>query len=259
VASSYSGNTEEPLSAAVEAQRRGAPLLAVTTGGELARRAREWGAPVLTFDYPAQPREALGYSMTLLLGALVRLELLPDPTPEVEGAVAILEAMRREIERTVPTAQNAAKELARWLYGHMPVIYGSGLLAPVARRWHGQFNENAKSWAGYAELPEMDHNAVCGTRWPAGLARTVHGIFLRSPYDHPRNQLRLEATRELLVKAGISCRTVAGRGDSPLAQMLTTVLLGDATSYYLAMLYRIDPGAIQAIVTLKEALGRATG
>jgi glucose/mannose-6-phosphate isomerase len=257
LASSYSGNTEETLTAAAEAQRRGAPLIAITTGGELARRAREWGASLLTFDYPAQPREALGYCLMLLLGVLVRLELLPDPTPDVEPAATNLENLRQEVARTVPTAQNEAKGMARWLYGHIPAIYGSGLLAPVARRWQGQFNENSKSWAVYGELPEMDHNAVCGTSWPAGLAQRMRGIFLSSPFDHPRNRLRLEVTRQLMVEAGIPCRTVAGRGNSPLARVLTTVLLGDATSYYLAMLYGADPGAIPAIVALKEALGRA--
>jgi len=256
VASSYSGNTEETLSAADEAQRRGAPLIAVTTGGELARRAAAWGTAVLPFEYPAQPREALGYSIMLLLGALVRLELLPDPTPEVESTAIVLETLSREIERDVPSTQNPAKELAHWLHGHVPAIYGSDLLAPVARRWKGQFNENVKSWAEAGELPEMDHNVISGTTQPVGFFQSLRGIFLNSSLGHPRNRLRLEATRHLFAEAGIACRTVSGRGDSPLAQVLTTVLLGDATSYYLAMLYGMDPGTIPAIVALKELLAR---
>jgi len=256
IASSYSGNTEETLSAAEEARRRGVPLVAVTTGGALARRAQEWGTPALLFDYPAQPRESLGYSMTLLLGVLVRLQVLPDPTPAVERAAAVLETARREIAREVPSVQNPAKELAGWLYGHVPAIYGSGLLAPVARRWQGQFHENAKSWAVSGELPEIDHNVVCGTERPAGFAQSVRGVFLASPLDHPRNGLRREATRRIMEEAGVACRTVSGRGDSPLAQVLTAVLLGDVVSYYLALLYGMDPGAIPAIVRLKEVLAQ---
>lgn len=257
IASSYSGNTEETLSAAGEARRRGAVVVAVTTGGELAQRAEEWGSSVLRFDYPAQPREALGYSFVLLLGVLVRLGLLPDPTPQVEEAILVLEELAREVRPETPEERNPAKELARWLHGHLPFICGAGLLAPVARRWKGQFNENSKSWAIYEELPEMDHNVVAGTAHPQRLASNVRAIFLASEADHPRNRLRLSITRQILEESGTPCRTVSGRGCGPLAQILTAVLLGDATSYYLAMLYRADPTSIPAIQVLKRALAEA--
>lgn len=254
LASSYSGNTEETLSSAVEAFRRGAPLVAVTTGGELARRASEWGASLLTFDYPAQPREALGYSFLLLLGILVRLDLLPDMSPEVEEGIAVLQALRAEIEPAVPLEKNPAKELASWLHDCLPTVYGGDLLAPVARRWKGQLNENSKSWAFFEELPEMDHNAIAGIANPPSFAGRVRALFLTSEHDYPRNRLRQEVTRHVFEEAGVPCRTVAGRGKSPLAQVLSTVLLGDAISYYLAMLYRVDPTAIPAIHALKRAL-----
>ncbi|MGC8874844.1 MAG: bifunctional phosphoglucose/phosphomannose isomerase [Chloroflexia bacterium] len=254
IASSYSGDTEETLSAAEEAWRRGATLVAVTTGGELERRAQDWGIPVLRFDYPAQPREALGYSFLLLLGVLVRLQLFPDPTPQVEEAVSLLEELLLEVRPETPEERNPAKELARWLHGHLPFISGSGLLAPVARRWKGQLNENSKSWAIFEELPEMDHNVVAGTAHPPRLASNIRAVLLTSDADHPRNRLRTTITRQILEESGTPCRTVAGRGCSALAQILTTVLLGDATSYYLAMLYRADPTSIPAIRVLKEAL-----
>lgn len=253
IASSYSGNTEETLSAATAAQERGAPLIAVTTGGELARRAREGNSGLLTFTYPAQPREALGYSLMLLLGTLVRLDLLPDPSPAVMAAADTLEALQEELAPTVPLARNEAKELARWLYGHMPLVCGAGLLAPVARRWRTQFNEVSKSWACFDQLPEMDHNLVAGTAHPAGFAAQVRAVFLSLGRDHTRSR-RLEVTRRILEEAGTPCRTVAARGAVSLAQMLGSILMGDATSYYLAMLYRADPTPIPAIAALKEAL-----
>lgn len=257
LASSYSGNTEETLSAAEEAFRRGCPLIAVTTGGELARRAQTWGIPLLAFDYPAQPRECLGYSLLLLLGALVRLDLLPDPTPEVESSIATLKQVRAEIAREVPLARNPAKELARWLYGGFAYVFGAGRLAPVARRWKGQFNENSKAWSCFEELPELDHNVIAGTSNPPGFAQQVRVLFLTSDYDHPRNRLRQEITRAIFEQAGAPCRAIAAHGDSPLAQMLSSVLLGDITSYYLAMLYEADPTVIPAIHALKAALARA--
>ncbi len=257
IASSYSGNTEETLSAATEAHRRGSPLIAVTTGGRLAAQAEQWDAAVLGFDYPAQPREALGYSLMLLLGILVRLDLLPDPTPEVEGVIGTLEQLRRQVELDTPREKNPAKELAAWLYGHLPLVCGSGILSPVARRWKTQFNENSKSWAAYEELPEMDHNAVSGTANPTGLAARARGVFLYSDLEHPRNRIRGEVTRRLYEQRGIACRSVSSQGASPLAHALSSVLLGDATSYYLAILYQADPTAIPAITALKEALARS--
>lgn len=258
IVSTYSGNTEETLSAAKQARQRAAPMVAVTTGGELAHLAWEWDVPRLSFDYPAQPRETLGYSLLLLMGALVRLDLLPDPSPEIEGVIAALEALRSQVEPAVPLAQNPAKELAHWLCGHLPFVCGAGLLGPVARRWKGEFNEVSNAWAVFDQLPEMDHNTVAGTTHPAGFGAKVRAIFLASRYDHPRNRRRQEITSALLEDAGVACRTVAARGDSQLAQVLTSVLFGDATSYYLAILYGADPTLIPQIVALKQAMARVS-
>ncbi len=255
-ASSYSGDTEETLSAAMAAHRRGAPVIAVTTGGRLARLAGEQGWSILPFSYPAQPREALGYSLMLLLGALVRLELLPDPTPEVRPAVAALRSLAAELAPDRPRVGNPAKELAGWLYGHLALLCGSGLMAPVARRWKCQINEASKAWACAEELPEMDHNAITGTAHPPAFANRVRALFLASKEEHPRNAHRREITRQVLEEAGVAGRTLLVRGGSPLVSLLSGVLWGDAVAYYLAMLYRADPTPIAAITALKEALGQ---
>jgi glucose/mannose-6-phosphate isomerase len=177
-------------------------------------------------------------------------------TPEVEGAIAALEGLRAKITPGAPLAQNPCKELAHWLHGYLPLVCGAGLLGPVARRWKGQINEVSNAWAFFDELPEMDHNTVAGTTHPAGLAARVRAVFLTSDQDHPRNRHRQEITLGLFEDAGTACRTVAASGDSPLAQVLSAVLLGDATSCYLAMLYGADPTLIPPILALKEAMAR---
>jgi glucose/mannose-6-phosphate isomerase len=257
IASSYSGNTEETLSAAQKAHDRGAPLVAITTDGTLSRRAEEWGASLLSFDYRAQPRESLGYSMLLLLGSLVRLDLLPDMTPEVRETAKTLAELCQEIGPQVPLQDNPFKQLAHWLYGHMVLICGAGLLSPVARRWKCQINEISKAWACFEEIPEMDHNAVTGTSHPAGFGQQVRAIFLTSAYDHHRNRQRQCATQQILEEEGIKGQLVAARGNSLLSQILTSILQGDATSYYLAMLYQADPTPIPAIDALKKVLAQA--
>ncbi|MFQ6058425.1 MAG: bifunctional phosphoglucose/phosphomannose isomerase [Anaerolineae bacterium] len=256
IASSYSGNTEETLSAFAQAHERGAKLLAITTGGRLARQAREWGVPLLTFSYQAQPRAALGYSFTLLLGILQKLDLISDKSADLEEAMAVMEALQGEIRETVPTAQNPAKQLAHKLYGHLPVVYGAGHLSEVARRWKTQFNENSKAWGVFDVLPELNHNTVVGYEFPADLADKVVVVMLVSSLDHPRTQVRFRVTGEILARRGVAYETVEARGRSPLAHLLSTIHFGDYVSYYLALLYGVDPTPVEIIAYLKERLAQ---
>ena len=115
IASSYSGNTEETLAAFEEARGRGAALLALTTGGKLAQRARELGVPLLTFSYKSQPRAALGYSLVSLIGIVQKLGFIGDKAADLEEAVAVMEALQEEIGAVIPTAENPAKQLAERL------------------------------------------------------------------------------------------------------------------------------------------------
>ena len=256
IASSYSGNTEETLSAFQEVRQRGAALLAITTNGKLAQQARELGAPLLTFRYQSQPRAALGYSLVSLIGVMQRLDFIGDKAADLEEAIAVMEALQEEIRETVPVTENLAKQLARRLHGRLPVIYGSGYLGEVAHRWKTQLNENAKAWSFFEQLPELNHNAVVGYQFPKELAERTLVVMLASSLDHPRNEARFQVTQEILTRHGIAYETIEARGKSPLAQMLSAIHFGDYVSFYLAMLYEVDPTPVQAIGYLKERLAQ---
>jgi glucose/mannose-6-phosphate isomerase len=259
IASSYSGNTEETLAAFEQARERDAALLAITTDGKLARRARELGVPLLTFDYKSQPRAALGYSLVSLIGIVQKLGFIGDKTTDLKEAAIVMEALQEEIRETVPSAQNPAKQLAERLYEHLPVVYGAGYLAEVAHRWKTQFNENAKAWGFFEQLPELNHNAVLGYQFPSDLAEKVVVVMLTSSLVHPRNKVRFQVTQEILTKQGVACEVVSARGESPLAQMLSAIHFGDYVSCYLAMLYEVDPTPVKVINYLKERLAQSTG
>jgi len=254
IGSSYSGNTEETLAAFQAAHERGCPLVAVTTGGKLARLAGEWHVPLISFDYHSQPRAALGYLFVSLLGILRALDAAGDLEADLEEALTILDAQGTELACDVPQDQNWAKQLAVELAGRVPVVVGAGSLAPVARRWKTQFNENGKSWAYFEPVPEMNHNAVSGIHFPAEMAARMRILFLSNAGLHSRNQLRLDLTRHIFEGRGIVCHQVPIRGESPLAQILSAVQTGDYVSCYLALLYCTDPTAIKDIVGLKFAL-----
>lgn len=257
VASSHSGNTEETLAAADLAHARGARLVAITTGGALAQRARAWGIPLLTYQYDAQPRAVIGHSLVNMVALVERLGWLRDMGPAVEEAAGVVEALRAGCDVAVPTERNPAKQLARGLVGQLPVIYGGGLLEEVARRWKGQFNENSKAWATYEVLPESNHNGIVGYEHPAALSAQATVIFLEASSDHPRVRIRQRVTKEVLDRAGVRHHTIVSQGNSPLAQMLAVITQGDWVSYYLALLNGADPTPVATIDYLKNALARA--
>jgi glucose/mannose-6-phosphate isomerase len=257
VASSNSGGTEETLSAVERALAVGAPVIGLTTGGRLAERLAEVGQPVLRFDYRGQPRAAVGYSLLLVLGVLARLGYLPEQTGAVQASVAAVREAAVRFGPTVPRAGNEAKALALSLRNRATVVYGAGFLAPVARRWKGQWNENAQRWAFFEELPELNHNAVVGYEFPVGAADFLHVVLLCSALLPSRIGLRCTATAELLDRQGVPHTTVETWGDGPLAHLLSAVAYGDWTSYYLALLNGVDPTGIAAIDYLKARLAEA--
>jgi len=251
---SYSGNTEETLSAFNQARARGALLTALTTGGEMLRLANEWHVPVLRFNYPSQPRAALGYSFVPLLNLLSQLGLVTGHANALHEAVDVMHAWQAEIGPEVPTADNPAKQLAGALRDRAPVVYGAGLLQPVARRWKTQFNENAKVWAFFEEMPELNHNAVVGFEQSASIRGQTAVITLRSRYDSARIQRRWRVTGELLLREGVKLYVVEARGQSRLAQMLSAIHFGDLVSVYLALTNDIDPTPVAPINYLKAQL-----
>ena len=254
---SYSGNTEEALVGFDSARRKGARLVCITTGGELEHRAIEHGAYLCSYRYDAQPRAALGYALMFLLGVAQSLGWIKDKSADVAEAVAVMRQWQSEIKESVPVAENAAKGLAQRLYGRVPVVYGAEHLGAVARRWKGQFNENAKSWAMFDVLPELNHNSVVGYPLPKGWTDLAYVVLLTSTLNHPRVRLRFEITRELLQRYGFAHETIQARGNSALAHVLSTVHFGDYVSYYLAILYGVDPWSIGNIEFVKKRLEQA--
>jgi glucose/mannose-6-phosphate isomerase len=256
IGSSHSGNTEETLAACQAALERGARLLAITRGGKLAALAEGGGQAVWRFEHAGQPRAAVGYSFMLTLGALAKLGLVADKSSEIAGAVAAMRAQQQHFRAGVPVTANAAKRLAGQLMGRLPLIFGADHLAPVARRWKGQLNEVGKALAAFDELPEMDHNSVVGTLYAEPLIGKSLALFLRSSYDHPRNQRRADITREIYMSAGFNTDAIEATGPSALAHMLTALHYGDYAAFYLAICYGTDPSPIPQIDYLKGELAK---
>jgi glucose/mannose-6-phosphate isomerase len=258
ICSSHSGNTEETLDAFKAAHKAGCRIVVVSTGGELATRAKAHEIPVWTFEHQGQPRAAVGFSFGLLLAMFERLGLIPNQQEAIDDALAAMKRSQERLKAEIPAVKNPAKRYAGQLMGRWVTIMGSGLLAVVARRWKGQINEVAKAGANFEFLPEADHNTLAGTENPEEtLNAHTMTLFLRAPSDHPRNRLRSDLTRKAFMLEGMNTDFVDGRGRTPLAHMWTMILFGDYMAYYVAMGYGVDPTPIKALVDFKKAMAEA--
>ena len=256
IASSYSGNTEETLSAFQAALGGASKKLVITTGGQLLATARANGIPAFVFRYESTPRAALGYSLMPLLAIAGKLGIIEENSADVAEAVAVMEELLRRIGEDVPLAENPAKQLATRLHGRLPVIYGAGLLTDVARRWKTGLNETSEMWAFFEELPEANHNAIVGYALPPDIAQAAFVVFLRASSLHPRVLLRYEYTRGALAEAGVESETLEAVGGSPLAHILSTVFFGDYVGLYLAILNEVEPAPTAVIAGLKDWLAQ---
>lgn len=244
--SSYSGMTEETLACFAAAGAAGARRAALTTGGELAERARAENVPVAGVPSGMQPRAGVVYMTVGALECAALCGAAPSLRDEIEGAVPVLEEL---------AGAAGGDDVARALEGSVPVVYGAGPTAAVARRWKTQLNENAKLPAFASELPEADHNEIEGWRRGLDLA-PLAAVFLHAPGMHPRVEQRMELTAELVVDAGATVVRVDADGDTPVAHVLSLVMVGDLVSVSLAELGEVDPGSVEAIEGFKQALGR---
>ncbi len=254
IASSYSGNTEESLSSFEEAQRRGARVLVLTTGGRIAELARAAKYPVVTFSYSAQPRAALGYSLGLVLGVLSRLGFVRDLSADIDAALADVAKLEERVHEGART--NDAKKLAIELYGRIIFAYGAGVMGVMARRVKGQWNENAKNWGAFDVLPELNHNAVVGFPHPDVARDALTVLLLRSDRDNPRHKLRFDVTRELLDRANVPHKTLQFAGSNMLSELLQLTLFTDYVSFYVALLNGADPTPVKSIDYLKDRLAK---
>jgi glucose/mannose-6-phosphate isomerase len=254
VAVSHSGATEETISALTTALERRCPVAVITTGGPLGEVAARANLPRLVYANESEPRAALGYTLALLCGLLERAGLLALTEAEIEAAAVAVDGVVAADGPHAATDISTAKQLAWSLVGRLPVVEAAGFLAPVARRWRTQLNENAKSTALAEELPEATHNSVVGYEQPEILRDHAYYVFLASPLDHPRSARRQTVSAELLTTLSISHQVIPVAGEGRLAQACAAIALGDYVSAYLALLYGIDPTPVDAIGHIKRSL-----
>ena len=254
---SYSGDTEEVLSAVKEAERRGLPPVCITSGGKLRELAENKKYPLCLIPSGYQPRAALPYLLIPLINILEKAKIVPASAEEIKEAAALLQKLREEYDPAKPLRSNAVKQLAKKLTGKIPFILGStGTTAAAALRLKNQFSENGKVTAALNLFPELDHNEIVNL---GSLKRADHSfslIILRDEEDNERVKRRIEITKSLISRQIGGASEIISQGKSFFARLLSLIFFGDLLSVYLAVLQGIDPTPVEVIARLKKELTR---
>lgn len=255
ISSSYSGNTEESLSAIEQAKAKGAKIFVMAAGGKLADLAKENGYPYFEIPGGIQPRMSTFYFLAGFTQIFEGLGLIKKGSlDELKTAGDWLGDEVKKWLPTVPAEQNPAKKLAQELVGRSIVVYSGPKLFPVANKWKICFNENAKTIAWCNQYPELNHNEFLG--WTSHPIEKPYAVIeIRSNLEHPRVQRRFEVTEKLLSGKRPSPEVVEANGESVLKQILWTANLGDFTSLYLALLNGLNPTPVDLIEKFKAELG----
>ncbi|TFH02363.1 MAG: bifunctional phosphoglucose/phosphomannose isomerase [Calditrichales bacterium] len=255
IASSYSGNTEETLSAVEAARKKKARIVAITSGGELLSLAQKYKWPVLQIPEGFPPRQAFGYmffTLYQLIGKMISLDISEG---FFNNLVHKAETIVYRCNEETASGKVFAKDLALHIKNKIPVIYSSDpYLSAIGVRWKNQFQENSKSMAFSNVIPEMNHNEIVGWELENECLKNYLVLFIEHENIHPRINARINLTKNIIRDRSIEVMEVYAEGDTPIEHVLSLIITSDWVSYYLALYYEKDPINIVNIDYLKGEL-----
>jgi len=255
-ANSYSGNTEETLSAFLEAARRKCTTITITSGGHLLSFSKELQVPYVAIPSQLPPRVAIPYLFFPLPVFMERMEVIPSLEGDLQETIHVLKKVGEENSPKIPTEDNPAKKLALELMETIPIIYGFRQYQSVAHRLKTQFNENSKVPSKHDVFPELNHNETVGWEAPELLTKNHSVILIRDHDEPPEIRHRIETTKSLVLHKAKKVLEIHARGEGKLAKMFSVLCVGDFASVYLAILQEVDPTPVKIIDEVKRELGK---
>ena len=245
IVSSYSGNTEETLTALSHAQEKGAEIAIITSGGKAHDIAEKNGYNCIVVPGGNPPRSMLAYSLTQQFVLLNHYGFIGDHFKDsIQGFIDGLDQKGMEAETL---------DFAKKLEGTLPVIYSIDGFEGVAVRFRQQLNENAKMLCWHAVVPEMNHNELVG--WANG-TNQMAVVYFRNDNDFDRNQKRVEINKEIISKYTNRIHEIWSKGESNLEKALYHIHYGDWISLHLSDINQVDVMEIKVIDHLKSELSK---
>ena len=257
-ANSYSGNTEETLTAFFAAVEKKCTVFAVTSGGQLEAFSKKLKIPYVKIPEGLQPRVAIPYLFFPLTLIMEKLGILKNIEPELEEAIAVLERVNKANASDVPTKNNKAKQLASEIAETLPVVYGFRQYTSIAHRFKTQFNENGKVPCRVNVFPELNHNEAVGYEASEEVNRKQTVVLIRDPQEPVEIRNRIETTKNVVFSRAKKTLEVWAEGKGKLAKMFSVLCIGDYTSVYLAILLNKDPTPVNIITEVKNELAKKT-
>lgn len=254
VSVSYSGNTEETLSAFQEALKRKLPQVSITSGGRLSSVSERKNIPLAKIPSGLPPRMSLGLQFSALATILSNCKLLDFDLKNISSLEKKLQPERLE---------KKGKLLARKLKNKIPIIYASYQNKELARIWKIKFNENSKVPAFANYFPELNHNELVGFEKISSFSACAGGqssifkpyvLILRDPADHPKTQKRMRLTADILRKKKVAVDFIEINGKDNLSKVFSNLLLSDWASYHLALNYKVDPSPVKIVEDFKQRM-----
>lgn len=262
IASSYSGTTEETLAAVKDAQAKGAKIAGITSGGPLAEFLQTHHYPALIFEAtynPAgTPRMALGYSIFGQMALFARAGLLKLSQAEYAAVLQVVAETHMKLSISIETDKNPAKLLAFQLLDRLPVVTVSEHLEGVGHVFSNQLNENAKTFAEYRAIPEINHHLMEGLQFPKSNEYTLFFVCAHSQLYESGNQRRFLLTEQVLQQNEVEYSVLDLQGKTKLEQAFELLLFGSYTSYYLALLHGQNPTPNPFVDWFKNELKKNT-
>lgn len=242
---SYSGNTEETLSAYHQAAENECQIIGLTSGGKLQAACEKDNRDCILIPGGLPPRAAFGYPFVQLLNVFALLGLSKlDYLTAFSHIAAWLTDNQTEISRE-------AKVMARELHGTLPVLYGEERLDGVIQRFRQQINENAKMLAWHHVVPELNHNEIVGWR---SKENRLAVVMVTDGDEFERNTHRLNYLKEVVAEYAGGVHALQAKGETPLQKALYLIHFADWVSVHLAEIKQIDPVEVKVIEELKERL-----
>lgn len=254
---SYSGNTEETISAFKEAITRKANIISISSGGELKELSIKNKVPHIEIPKGVPPRAALGYILSTLLNVLHKMGIGGDIKVDFDETKKLLKQLSKKYGARSVIKENEAKQMALRLNGKIPVVLASeGTTYSAGLRWKTQLNENGKITALFLVFPELSHNDMVNFSLMKPGQHNFSFVILRDEGDMERMKKRIEITKSLISGFVGGIVEVWSQGRSMLERVMSLIYFGDYLSVYLAALEGIDPTPVEIIEKLKKELSR---
>lgn len=260
IISSYSGNTEEPLSAYKQANKQGAKIVAITSNvdNKLKKLIKKNKIPSYLFDpknNPSkQPRLGIGYSVIGIITILSKIGLLKISQNDIKQAITYIKEKNKILEIKINENKNIAKKLALQLHGKIPILVGAEFLSGNMHILRNQLNECSKLFSSYLLLPELNHYAMEGLVNPTNNPKNLIFLFIDSKLYDPRIQKRSKLTKQAIAKNKIKTIVYELNGKTKLTQSIELLQLSSWLSYYLGILYKVNPAKIPFVDWFKNQI-----